>query len=286
MICRQCHPQEGAIFLATCVYLLALQLGKIMVTHPQTPIHRRSLMKGAAWAAPAVAASAAVPAYAASVCGSPGIDYNPRTGIYWGVLATSATDTATTDMRLNLGTTVGITNLPAGVTVDQVKVQWFVENHQGQTAKGNGMFFIGNTSSSYNKSGACTSTGCTVQWVQQARFSHDSATSYRSTTAGTGWSSTLKNTQNNVATTFSDGVTRNAWDITMTTSPGAGTYTTDARGCRNYTSGYSGDFAVNYTGIPRETAGTTTAIFSVVTITLSDGQVVSFRGGTNNIPAK
>lgn len=187
-------------------------------------------------------------------------------------------------MQISVGEQVYVDNLPAGVTVTSVNEQWFIENHQGQNAQGNGFFFIGNTSSSYNKSGQCTAVGCSVTWTTQPEPVTGQGAD--STLPRAGWSSTVTNTQNNQDTVYSDGVTREAWDVNLKYT-GSGTYTTTAAGCQSYTTGGSGRFAVNYTDVPREVAGAVSvAVFSIVTVALSTGQVLTYRSSTQKIVSK
>ena len=213
----------------------------------------------------------APPAEAPLVSVSGGLNYN------YGVLGA-----ASTDQQLTLGAQVTVNNLPAGVTVTSVTEQFFVQNRQGQTSPGPGAFFMGNVSTNWYKAADCTSVGCSVNWTGPAG---PVGGQEHSTGPGTGWSSTVTNTQNLVNHTFSNGATYPAWDVNLSwtpTSTSAYTLTTNANGCTTFTTTPSGRFGVNYYGVTGATAGSTMCITADyhVTVGLSNGQTLSYLSTT------
>lgn len=115
-----------------------------------TQLSRRTLAKGAAWAAPVIAASAVVPAYASSSCE---MILTSAAGPYVIYGLDAKPDYDRTNMQLTLGGPVWVQNLPAGVTVTKITQQYFIENHQGQNTQGDGIWFMGNPSTNYYKNG-------------------------------------------------------------------------------------------------------------------------------------
>lgn len=218
-------------------------------------ISRRSLAKGAAWAAPAVLATATVPAYAASRC-QPTLSFSGGLTYNWGTLGSSSTN-----QQLQLGGQTYVNNLPAGVTVTSISYTFWVQNRIGQTSSGPGAFYVGNTTSDRK-----TQTFTAMPWTP---------------TAGSGFSSTASSTANLVNHTYSNGQTAQSWDLNMNWTAAQDTlkqYSTSGS-CQNFTTGPSSKFIVNYTGVTGITSlnDPNRAILSDVTIkvTLSDGQVLT-----------
>lgn len=243
-------------------------------------ISRRAVARGAAWSIPAMTAAAAAPAIAASTrCGSPTISASGGIVYNYGLIGA-----ARTDQQLTLGAQVTIAGLPAGVTVTAIREQFFVQNRQGQTSPGPGAFFMGNTSTNWNKAGACTNVGCSVNWTGKVGLINNSVDN--STAPGTGWSSKVTNTQNLASHTFSNGTVAPAWDVNLTWSPTSSaaysSQTTNAAGCTTVVTTPSGRFGVNYYGITGATLGSGTCITAdyIITATLSNGQTLTTLGPT------
>ncbi|MDO5618760.1 hypothetical protein [Kocuria sp.] len=226
-------------------------------------VSRRTVAKGLAWTVPTIAVASAAPAYAASRCVptlrvSGGLAYN------WGTLGAPSTT-----QSLSVGAQTYVDNLPAGVTVTQVTYEWWIANRIGQTSSGPGAFWVGNQSSN--------------------RRSENLAAMPYTPGAGTAWRNTVSNTQNLTNQVYPDGVTRQSWDLnfswTAGTNGSSGTYTTDTDGCRDFTTGPSGRFAVTYSGVvPPRTCPTATAVvpnFAVVVVTLSDGQTLRYTSSSD-----
>lgn len=224
------------------------------------PVSRRSLARGVAWAAPVIVAASAVPAYAASAC-TPTLRISGGLIYRWGTIGSSSTT-----QSLDAGAQTYVDNLPAGVTVTRVSYQWWIANRIGQTSAGPGAFWVGNGTSSRNGEN-----------YNAMRYTPGS---------GTAWRNTVSNTQNLAGTEFPDGVTRDAWDLnflwTAGTNGSNGTYTNDATGCRDFTTGPSGRFAITYTDVkaPRTCPSPEGRMpnFVKVTATLSNGQELTFTG--------
>ena len=237
-------------------------------------LSRRTLAKGAAWAAPVVAASAVVPAYASSQCGTPDFSVNGGASVQFGTVATSLADTGKTDMQLTIGAQPTVKNLPPGVTVTKITEQFFIENHQGQNTKGNGLWFMGNPSTNHYESGKCTTVGCSTTWTYAPMTP---SAQNPSTAPNPGWSNIVTNTQNNQATTYPGGNTYNAWDATLTwtDASGSGTYTPTSNGCREFTAGPSGRFAINYFNVSRQMRNSEVHTSIYATAYLSNGTILT-----------
>lgn len=118
-------------------------------------INRRSLAKGAAWAAPAVLATATVPTYAASMCGSGpfvyrsgglqyyfGYQYNPSSGRY------ESTD-ATKRWFTNSAGKVWVYDLPRHIEVVGISVTTWIEHRSSATTGGRGVLPINTRDNTY-----------------------------------------------------------------------------------------------------------------------------------------
>lgn len=203
------------------------------MTEQRSGLARRSLIKGVSWAAPTAAFAIAAPAFAASQC-TPSLRFSGGLTYNWGTIGAS-----TTNQRLDVGGQTYVDNLPPGVTVTSISYQFWIQNRIGQDSYGPGAFFMGNALSDRNQSGACRATGCSVSW---------------SPTAGSGFATTVTNTANLSPRVYPDGQQRESWDINMRWDPSrdsnvASRYTAGSTGCQNFTTGPSGRFAVNYTGV-------------------------------------
>ncbi len=229
-------------------------------------ISRRSLAKGAAWAAPAVLATAAVPAYAAS-CGQVAIRYGGGIGYSFGTIGSTSTN-----QQLSLGGNVWVDNLPTGVTVTSMTYTFWIQNRDGQDSPGSGAFYVKNRTSD--------------------RASQNISAMPWTPTAGSGFSNSAYSTVNLATHTFSNGATAQAWDLNLTWNASrdsniSSRYTTTANGCRTFDSGASGRFRVNYTGVHGPTSlGNTNEYVrgeTRITITLSDGRVLNYVSQTTDI---
>lgn len=123
---------------------------------------RRTLVKGAAWAAPAVVASAAVPAYAASQC-TPSVWGTSSVRYPWGTAGALLTDQKLTAM----GTVSA--SLPKGAVITEIGYEIWVEQRNESLPNGNrgpGVYDPGNSRSdisrtcriSYSNVTSCTYT--------------------------------------------------------------------------------------------------------------------------------
>ncbi len=227
-------------------------------------ISRRALAKGAAWAAPAVLATAAVPAYAASMCGVPRLRYGGGIDYKFGTIGSTSTT-----QTLTLGSRVYVDNLPQGVTVSDFKITYWVQNRIGQQSPGPGIFWIGNVSSSYYGQNMSA-----LRWTP---------------TAGSGFSPTATNTQNLVNHTYSNGTSGQSWDLNLTWSAAQNrqnSYTASATNpsCRTFDSGESGSFVIQYNGVvgPTSLGNQNQYVRADVHIqaTLSNGQVLTYTSST------
>lgn len=108
--------------------------------------------------------------------------------------------------------------------------------------------------------------------------------------SGTAWRNTVSNTRNLASTAFPDGVTREAWDLNFAwvagTNGSTGTYTNDATGCRDFTTGPSGRFGITYSGVrglpscPSPEGRMPN--FNTVVVTLSNGQTLTGTYASDN----
>ena len=228
----------------------------------QTPLqpNRRTLVKGAAWAAPAVIASTTVPAYAASRCitttrFSGGATYT------WGSREVGATRT---DQTLTLGGQFFITDLPADVTVTRIQYEFWTSNRIGQDSPGPGIFYIKNSSSD-----RASQPQNAFPWAP---------------TPGSGFANTTSSTKNLIDYTYQSGATLPSWNLIMTWDASrdaniASRYTSSSTsGCRNFTTGPSSRFAVNYKNvIAPSTVKSPTSTYrgeTIITVTLSNGETL------------
>lgn len=225
--------------------------------HQNPGVTRRTVARGLAWSVPTIAVATAAPAHAASQCiptlrSSGGLSYS------WGTLSSSSTT-----QSMTVGAQTYVDNLPAGVTVTSVTYRWWIANRIGQTSEGPGAFWVGNASS--NRRG--TNYG-TMTYTPGAN---------------TAWRDTVSNTSNLADQVYPDGTTRPSWDLnfswTAGTNNSSGTYTTDADGCRDFTTGPSGRFGVSYSNVVAPsscpTAAATIPNFNTIEVTLSNGQTLT-----------
>lgn len=202
------------------------------VNTPNRAISRRTLARGAAWAAPAVAATAVIPAYAASSCAP---DADPTGGIYvdWGTIGYGPT---TRSLTINAETVVK--GLPEGVTVTKVEHRWLIQQSAAGSAAP-GIPAIGDISSNR------------VTQVRRGNITHQPGAA--------GWNAVATTTGTTTNMQYSglngvDGGTYNFWDLTfMWNAPRntAGNYSKDsATGCITFTTGDSGLFDIGYSNLP------------------------------------
>ncbi|WP_462416995.1 hypothetical protein [Kytococcus sp. Marseille-QA3725] len=92
------------------------------MSHNTSGISRRHIVRGAAWAAPAVTVAAAAPAVAASTT----CTTEPSTTGAANLNADTSGTTAT-DVQFLMGGTVTLTNLPDGVTVTSITQKYVIE---------------------------------------------------------------------------------------------------------------------------------------------------------------
>ncbi|KIC68482.1 hypothetical protein [Kocuria rhizophila] len=224
---------------------------------------RRTLAKGAAWSVPVIAAASVAPALAASSACTPVLRFSGGLFYDFGVIDSG---TGKTSQYLTVGGQTYVDNLPPGVTVTDIRYTFWMENRQGQQSSGPGVFWMGNATAS--TAGYCNSSGCSAPW---------------SPTSGSGFSRTVTNTRNNVATTYPDGTTVPSWDLNMSWTASQDTanrYTTTSDGCRNFDSGPSSRFRVNYTGVTSLTSADvrngkkSIRSFADITVKLSNGAVL------------
>lgn len=233
-------------------------------------INRRSLAKGAAWAAPAVLATAAIPAYAASSCTpelvvSPGVTFYQTSGTTPGIINGQT--------RISFGL-VGVKNLPEGVTIRNISVTYDVEQRNGTRSA------IVPGHPSPRETYVSKQTG---------------ASAYSSTAWSVGSSYSFYDTKNNWSgnrVTFvgenrsvpwQDGISRPSWAVTNTWSAGTAgdprvlVDTTQPGGCRTSTLREMGQLTM------QATFGSTnfrSLTYVTIKVTLSDGQELSIAGQT------
>lgn len=229
-----------------------------------TVLTRRTLAKGAAWSVPVIAVASVAPALAASSSCQPNLRWSGGLFYNFGVIDSS---TGKTNQFLTLGGQTYVDNLPPGVTVTDIGYTFWMENRQGQQSSGPGAFWMGNPTASTR--GSCNSSGCSATW---------------SPTSGSGFAPSATNTRNNYSLVYPDGGDPlPSWDLNMTWSANrdtVATYTATPDGCRNFDSGPSSRFRVDYTGV---TALTTADVrngkksirsFADITVKLSNGAVL------------
>lgn len=229
---------------------------------------RRNLVKGAAWATPAVLATAAVPAYAASTpvecktnmfaVGGREIDFG-ETKSWFG-------DLTTTYNSLEYGYQVYFNQLPAGVTVERITLRVMQEARRDNTP-GPGFFAPSHRTSD--------------------KRSNVSAMPFNPP-AGSGWVPTVQNTTSGTSHRFVNGETLNAWDMIFTWEAARNTTQTysgsSVPGCMNFTTGSSDAFKIRWDGVPRMNNTTdarkkSTSEFSV-TAYLSNGETLTYQSST------
>lgn len=168
----------------------------------------------------------AAPAFAASC--SPRFEFRGGFGYDWGVV-----NAATTTQRATVGGQTDVLGLPPTVTVTGITYAFWIENRIGQSSPGPGAFWMGNPSS--DQQGYCTSNGCTAPFQPPS---------------GSGWAAQVTNTANLFGITHPSGDSLRSWDINMSWRPtGSEEYNTDASGCRSFSTGPSGRFAVTYSDV-------------------------------------
>lgn len=202
----------------------------------QAAVSRRTLARGAAWAAPAIAATAAVPAYAASRC-TPELSQYGGIEVQWGTLDSRYQ----TSRSLYLSAGTKVTNIPENVTVTKVVHHWYI---QASASDGSapGLPWIGDSKSSRARE------------AQRNVINH--------TPGSTGWSRIVTTSTSSVSREYQgfqnwDGNSYNFWDLTFTWEPvngSKGNYTTDSAGCRSFDTGDSGTLFVQYTRLPSLTS--------------------------------
>lgn len=224
-------------------------------------VSRRSLVKGASWAAPVVVSTALVPAYAASMC-------DTRVGFGGGLYYNFGTLGAdTTTQKLSVGGATRVFDLPAGVTVTRIEYVFWIQNRLNEGSYGPGAYYVENGASNRKPEGKSAMT-----WTP---------------TAGSGFANTVSSTSNLVRHTFSDGFTAPAWDLRMTWTPDANilnVYTEKSTGCRDFDTGSSGRFWVEYSGIKAAPSLSDPNVYvrgdAHITVRLSDGRVFNYKSQT------
>ena len=223
-------------------------------------ITRRSIAKGAAWAAPVVVVSAAVPAYAASTCASR-VTAGGGRAIDFGIVKTG-----TTYNSVGYGYKVDVHNLPDNVTVQTVTVR-VMQQGRVEGTPGPGFFHPRHITSNMR--------------TRPAQMPY-------TPTAGSGWTGTVANTQTAVNHTYVNGTTLSSWDMVYTWQASrdrlSTTYTDDPNtACRTFTTGSSGMFTIRWEGVMPMTSTTDTRKTStsefLATVTLSDGRVLTYQSG-------
>lgn len=215
-----------------------------------TEITRRSVARGAAWAVPAVAVAGAAPAVAASascaasVDGRAGVDYN------WGVVNNDPQTTDTTTQTMSFSGAVSLATLPKDAQITSITYTYWFQNRDDAATNadgssgshGPGIYDLGNSHSSINQAGTCSSnystvTGCAYTYGQAnspltAPVYGTSSTDVNPFTSGTASSSM---TANWVDHTFTNGKTTKAWAYTFVGDPAQANalLTPDANGCLN-----------------------------------------------------
>lgn len=245
------------------------------------PPNRRTLVKGAAWAAPAVIASTTVPTYAASRCTttthfSGGAAYN------WG---TVFDPNKTTTQILTLGGQFTINNLPSDVTVTSIKYEFWTSNRIDQKSSGPGIFWIGNPSTQYSSYAVGSSSTRPIPWTE-------SVTGYTSANGGTptpgsGFVPVVQSTQNLVNHEYPSGAVERSWNLIMTWEASrdsniASRYTSSSTSdCRNFTTGPSARFPIVYSNVvPPASPNNVNSTYkgeTLITVTLSNGQTLTHR---------
>ena len=223
---------------------------------------RRTLAKGAAWSVPVIAAASVAPALAASSQCQPALRFSG--GMFYD-FGTIDSGTGRTNQYLTLGGQTYVDNLPPGVIVTDISYTFWMENQQGQGSSGPGVFWMGNSTASTRNT--CSNGTCNASW---------------SPTSGSGFRSRVTNTVNNTTVEHPNAGPLPSWDVNMFWSAAQDTgnrYKVDSQtGCRNFDSGPSGRFRVDYTGV---VALTTADVrngkkrirsFAEVTATLNTGQ--------------
>lgn len=252
----------------------------------QTPLqpNRRALVKGAAWAAPAVIASTTVPAYAASRCITT-TRFSGGAQVDWGTREVGATRT---NQALTLGGQFYITDLPADVTVTRIQYEFWTSNRIDQKSPGPGFFWIGNPSTQYSS----YAINAPIPWTASVSNRNNvlSLTKLGTSptpTAGSGFVPTVQSTQNLVNHTYPSGATEQSWNLIMTWEASrdsniSSRYTASSTsGCRNFTTGPSGRFPIIYSNVVApDSVNSPTSTYrgeTLITVTLSNGQTLNHR---------
>lgn len=254
-----------------------------------TEINRRSVARGAAWAIPAMTVAAASPAVAASTACVASIDGNGQAIYNWGVTNSDPNTTATTTQTLSFSGALSLAGLPADAKITSISyTYWFQNRNDGASnpdgstgAHGPGIYDLGNTHSSLNKAGTCstsysTVTGCRYTYGAAgspltAPTYGTSSTSVNPFTSGTATSAMTANWTNH---TFENGKTTRAWSYTFTGDPSKAQalLTPDANGCLTLASQGTPVMNVTYSNVLQAAAAERTIqVDRIVYVTYTSG---------------
>lgn len=150
-----------------------------------TALNRRSLAKGAAWAAPVVAASAAVPAYAASPVCNPVTQVQQRIFYDYGTISGFG---GTSNPRLEITDTLAqITYLPRGVYLTKfVEIVWW---EQRDSARTRGVWPMNDSRATIAYNANCTNDTC--GWSDLTFYQKDVTKTSRTGVRRKMWSAAL-----------------------------------------------------------------------------------------------
>lgn len=241
---------------------------------------RRTVVSGAAWSLPAIAASAAVPAAAVSRCIPEITHYWGGLGYHWGQLGEPSQARTTQVLSLQAGEVV-IENLPPGVTVDRILVRQVVARREGQRSPGPGYFYPANPAATF----ARQSSGFTPRNVPEAAQNHtiDGSRRFTVTTLfpapGSGYDPFVKAQNTAEFVDWLDGVRTRSWTLWYSWSAQRNRlpnlYTDQADGCRRFTTRPSGTFNVTYRNMVRARQEDVGRQMVYTTAWLSNGQTLT-----------
>lgn len=257
-------------------------------SHLPQGLSRRSVARGAAWSVPLIAATTSVSAYAASSACIPTISYNGDIRYHWGQRYRRHEGQGRTTQVLQTGAgSVSIYNLPAGVTVSSIVIDIFVQRRQGQHSEGPGVLSPANRAATFSgQTGGFRPQDYRDSWMNKTTDqdqNYNVSDRYPAINSGFDPFVTLSNPPDGIPTQWSDGSVSPGWKLEYQWSARRNRlqnrYTGAPGGCRNFSTGWSGQYNVTYQGmtqVPFE-GGTPRAPFAraEVRATLSDGRVLT-----------
>lgn len=200
-------------------------------------LSRRTLVKGAAWAAPAVAVSATVPAYAASPSQCGGVKFDSYIHIIDGVPGRTG---QTAYAWFAFGTME--ISIPEGRTVKSATAGFWMEKHSGNNDGSNRGFVSPSNPSMkyYSEVGGRRGPLANIAPNTTANFWHHRANLRRDTSSGIGPGYNFTYLGES-AQTWDDGTTTTGWGMQTTWTSGLdnrasdANYSAPAGGCKTFT---------------------------------------------------